>query len=334
TVVTAATVTAALWLFVGMSPEYALLLGVMLAPTDPVSVLVTMKEHGVAGGLRTLLEGESVFNDAIGIVLFVIAFDIAFSDAAGHDVSIVNVAREFFSEVAIGATVGLVLGFAIHHLMRLLDDRFVEITLSVTISFGAFLIADQLGGSGVLAVVAGGLLIGNYGMHRAMAPASQAALTEFWEMVAFLLNSALFLLIGLHFEAQRLFEGPTAAAVGVGLCGLLAGRAISVYGLLWPFRRSRGVAVPSAWRHAVYWGGLRGSIPVALVLGLTGAQRELDGVDAVAVVFALVLLSLVGQGLTFAPLLERLDLGNKADSTIAAGPLSGLAGCDPGGGLG
>jgi CPA1 family monovalent cation:H+ antiporter len=313
TLITAGVVALALTALTGLPLKYGVLIAVMLAPTDPVSVLATMKENGVASGLRTLLEGESIFNDALGIVLFTVALSVAFPNEPGHIADWVHALREFTTEIAIGVAVGGVAGYGIHHLMRLLDDHLVEITLSVTLAFGSFLVADRLGGSGVMAVVVGGLLIGNFGTYRAMSVASQAAMLEVWEVAAFLLNSTLFLLIGLEFDPGSLAGRASMLAAVVAAVSLLAGRAISVYGLLLPFHRSAGPRqVKVAWRHAIFWGGLRGSIPVALVLGLGEAQRDLDGVDAVAVVFAAVLVSLVGQGISFAPLLKKLGLSAAA----------------------
>jgi CPA1 family monovalent cation:H+ antiporter len=312
TIITAATVALALVAFTGLRAKYAVLLAVMLSPTDPVSVLATMKEHGVAGGLRTLLEGESIFNDALGIVLFTIALSVAFPEHAGDSMGWWGATTEFAAEVGIGVAVGAAGGLLIHHLMRLLDDHLVEITLSVALAFGSFLLADRAGGSGVMAVVASGLLIGNYGTFRAMSASSRRVMVEFWDVVTFLINSALFLLIGLEFRAERFGERETILAAVVASLALFAGRAASVYGLLLPFRRRGGRrGIPGEWVHAVYWGGLRGSIPIALVLGLTAAQRDLDGADAVAVVFGAVFVSLLLQGLTFAPLLDRLRLSKR-----------------------
>ena len=312
TIITAATVALALVAFTSLRAKYAVLLAVMLSPTDPVSVLATMKEHGVAGGLRTLLEGESIFNDALGIVLFTIALAVAFPERAGDTMGWWDATTEFAAEVGIGVAVGAAGGLLIHHLMRLLDDHLVEITLSVALAFGSFLVADRTGGSGVMAVVASGLLIGNYGTFRAMSASSRKVMVEFWDVITFLINSALFLLIGLEFRAERFGERETILAALVASLALFAGRAASVYGVLLPFRRRAGRrGIPGGWVHAVYWGGLRGSIPIALVLGLTAAQRDLDGADAVAVVFGAVFVSLLLQGLTFAPLLTRLRLSKQ-----------------------
>lgn len=307
TVVATGGITASLVIFTDLPIEFAVLLAVMLAPTDPVSVLAIFKENGVAHGLRTLVEGESIFNDALGIVLFVIAVDVAFPGQAHEAVTWQSGIYEFGSEVVIGAGVGVAAGYLAHQLMRPLSDHLIEITLSAVLIFGSFLVADQFGGSGVIAVVAAGLFIGNYGQHLSMTPSARVALLHFWEVIGFLINSALFLLIGLQFDIDSLSEGPTLTAIGASIAGLLLGRIIVAYGLLAPFRNGES-RVPLKWQHVVYWGGLRGSIPIALVLGLTLEQRQVGDIDLGATVFAVVLFSLVVQGLTFKPLLNFLGV--------------------------
>ena len=310
TLIAAATIAAPLVFAPGMALELAVVLAVMLAPTDPVSVLAVFKKAGVGVGLRTLMEGESIFNDALAIVLYVIAVDVAFGDSP---VTAQRAVAEFGIEVVVGTAVGVGVGLVTHRLMTALDDHLVEITLSLVTAYGAYLLADRLGGSGVMAVVVAGLLIGNYGTGRAMSASSQVAMTDFWEVVAFLANSALFLIIGLEFHVSDL-RGRTLVATSVAVVGMLAGRAIIAFGLLAPFRRSRAAPVPGSWQIAAFWGGLRGSIPIALVLGLD--QRRFGGVDAVAVVFGVVFFSLVVQGLTYRPLLRRLGLAGNADNVM------------------
>lgn len=291
----------------GMSAEHAVIFAVILAATDPVSVLAIFKENGVVSGLRTLMEGESIFNDAIVIVAYLIAVEIAFSDVT---VTFQDALTEFGIETAVGVGVGAAVGFLAHRLMATLDDHLVEITLSLVTAYGAYLLADRLAGSGVIAVVASGLLIGNYGTRMAMSASSRVTLREFWEVLAFLANSALFLVIGLEFEIDAL-RGRTLTAALVGIAGVLISRAVIAYGVLWPFTRSTIAPVPTSWMTAVFWGGLRGSIPIALVLGLP--VKQFAGVDAVAVVFAVVLFSLVVQGVTYRPVLDRLGLTSQTD---------------------
>jgi len=305
TLVTAAVVVAAVSLLTGLPFRYAVLLGTILAPTDPVSVLATMKEHRVSGGLRTLLESESIFNDALGVVLFGIALSVAFGAEAGHQ-GWASGLVDFVRQTTVGLGVGAAGGLVVHRLMRAIDDHLVEITLSVSLAFGTFLVSDRLGGSGIVAVVVAGLLITNYGPHRTMSASSRRLMLDVWSVLAFLLNSALFLLIGMQFHPSRFTDPTTIGVTLVAAVAVLVGRALSIYGLFVPFRRlARTPRAPFTWMHVLFWGGLRGSIPVALALGLPTAQRDLAGVDAVAVVFGVVMLSLLIQGLTFAPLLSR-----------------------------
>jgi CPA1 family monovalent cation:H+ antiporter len=162
----------------------------------------------------------------------------------------------------------------------------------------------------VIAVVMAGLLIGNYGTRMSMSASSRVSLLDFWEVLAFLVNSGLFLLIGLEFDIAQL-RGRTLAATASVVVAMLVGRAVVAYVLLGPFRHARAAPVHRSWPTAVFWGGLRGSIPIALVLGLP--QRTFDGIDAVGVVFGVVLFSLIVQGLTYRPLLDRLGLTASSD---------------------
>ena len=309
TLVSAVMIAAPLVIVPGMAMELAAVLAVMLAPTDPVSVLAVFKENGVGAGLRTLMEGESIFNDALAIVLYIIAVDVAFGEGS---LTPQHIAGEFMIEISVGLAAGIGVGLLAHRLMATLDDHLVEITLSLVTAYGAYILADRFGGSGVIAVVIAGLLIGNYGTRRAMSVSSRVIMTEFWEVLAFLANSALFLVIGLEFHVSDM-RGRTLVATIVAVLAMLAARAVIAFGLLLPFRRSAGAPVPTTWRVAAFWGGLRGSIPIALVLGLP--ERRFAGIDAVPVVFGVVLFSLVVQGLTFRPLLDRLGLtGGGADT--------------------
>ncbi|MGA9276451.1 Na+/H+ antiporter [Ilumatobacter sp.] len=307
TAISAAVIALMLVIVPGMSIELAVVFAVVLAATDPVSVLAIFKENGVVSGLRTLMEGESIFNDAIAIVAYIIVVEVAF----GNDpVTFGDALTEFGTEVVIGVGVGAAVGFIAHRLMATLDDHLVEITLSLVTAYGAYLLADRLGGSGVIAVVTSGLLIGNYGTRLAMSASSRVTLREFWEVLAFLANSALFLVIGLEFDPGAL-RGRTLVTAMVAIAGVLVSRLIIAYGLMWPFTRATSAPVPRSWMTAIFWGGLRGSIPIALVLGLP--VKQFAGVDAVAVVFAVVLFSLVVQGSTYRPLLDHLDLTSQTD---------------------
>jgi monovalent cation:H+ antiporter, CPA1 family len=308
TVVTAAVIAIGLFLVPGMPIASAMLIAVMLAPTDPVSVLAVFKTNGVAAGLQTLLEGESIFNDALGIALYVVVVDFVFP--AGQAESLLGGVGTFAIELAVGVVAGLMVGVAAKKLMDTLDDHLVEITLSLVAAYGSFLIADRLHGSGIIATMAAGLLVGNYGATRSRAE-SRLTLLSFWEVVAFLANSAVFLLIGLAFRAPDLFERRTVIGAAVAVTMMFIGRAVVVWGLFGRFRSttaSPDLAIPKQWRTAMFWGGLRGGIPIALVLGLEG--KRVGNTNTEALVFAVVVFSLIVQGTTFTPLLNRLGLSH------------------------
>lgn len=304
-------VLALLFRVIGLEWIDSAVLAVILAPTDPVSVLAIFKEHGVGAGLRTLMEGESIFNDALAIVLYVITVELL----EGREISVGEGVFEFGAEVVIGVAVGAVVGLIAHRLMRSIEDHLVEITISIIAAFGPYLVADRLGGSGVIATVTAGLLIGNYGTALAMSPSSRVSLLDFWEVAAFVANSLLFLLMALQFDIATLFTPRILLGITVGFAGIMAARAVIAYGLLAPFRGNRPLAIPPAWQHAVWWGGLRGAIPIALVLGLP--ERRLGDLDAVSVVFGVVILSLLGQGLTYRRLLDRLGITGVGEEITA-----------------
>ncbi len=319
TLISAGVIAVGLMWVPGMAWELAAVLAVILAATDPVSVLAIFKEHGVGTGLRTLMEGESIFNDALAIVLYLIAVEVAFGE---ETVTLRDVVVEFGTEVVVGVAAGVLVGFIAHRLMSTLDDHLIEITLSLVTAYGAYLLADRLNGSGVIAVVVGGLLIGNYGTRFAMSASSRVALLEFWEVLTFMANSALFLLMGLEFDIADM-QGRTLAATVSAIVAMLVGRAVISFGLLRTFSNSKIAPVPKAWRMAVFWGGLRGSIPIALVLGLE--QRSFAQIDVVTVVFGVVLFSLLVQGLTYKPVLDRLGLTSQSSEITRYEELLGEA---------
>jgi CPA1 family monovalent cation:H+ antiporter len=193
TLVSVALLTTTFHLLFALPVPLAMLLAVMLSPTDPVSVLATFKEHGVARGLQTIVEGESVFNDGVAVVLYIIVLAWVGGDALTVAEGIV----EFVKVVAGGALVGAVLGYLTHRLYSVIDDNLIEVGLSVALAYGAYLAAERLEVSGVIAVVVAGLIIGNYGRIFSMSPSTRLSLTNFWEVAAFLINGLLFLMIGL-----------------------------------------------------------------------------------------------------------------------------------------
>lgn len=282
-------------LALGLAAPLALVLGAVLTPTDPVAVLSILRRLGVPERLANLIEAESLLNDGTGAVVFVVALAATGSGGLAPASAVLDVVRLAGG----GVVVGLAVGFVLSRVTMRVDDVQVELTLTGVAAYGSYLVADVLGASGILAVVCAGLVLGNYGRPRGMSLGTQERLRSAWEYVVFLLETAAFLVIGLDVPRQDLVGAgwlllPTAAIV-------LLARAVAVYGLLGflrPFRRS----VPLRWQHLVTWSGLRGVVAVALLLTLRGPQfAEVRGL-----VYGVVLLSIVVQGLTVSPLARVL----------------------------
>jgi CPA1 family monovalent cation:H+ antiporter len=286
----------------GLAVPTALVLGALLAATDPVSVVALFRELGAPRRLSTIVEGESLFNDGIAIVVFSLALEVALAGRFNLSDGI----AEFIRVSAGGLVIGAVLGSVVNRLIARLDDYLIETTLTTVLAYGSYLLAEQFHVSGVLAVVAAGLLNGNLG-PAGMSPTTKVVLFNFWEYVVFLANSLVFLLLGLTIDVRLLVQDliPIAWAVG----GALLSRAIAVYTLAWLVSRFSD-PIPPNWRHVMFWGGLRGAISLALALSLPlelGPDRDVLRVMA----FGVVLFTLLAQGTTMQVLLSRLRLAVK-----------------------
>lgn len=277
--------------------QTALLLGVLLAATDPVSVIATFKEAGVEGRLRLLVEAESLFNDGTAAVLFGVALALT----GGADMGGWAILQSFGTTVAGGIPCGALVGGGALLLAGRTDDHLVEITVTLIAAYGSFLLAEHFHLSGVLATLTAGILLGNLGSLGAITDKGRAEVISFWEYITFVVNSLIFLLIGIqlaHHHFSSVFLPIVAAIVLV-----LVGRALSVYGCCILFMPSRGrISFPH--QHILFWGGLRGALALALVLGLpvNFPMREI----LTTVTFAVVAFSVIVQGLTVTPLLRRL----------------------------
>ncbi|MCZ6734559.1 MAG: sodium:proton antiporter, partial [Planctomycetota bacterium] len=283
----------------------ALLFGAMLAPTDPISVLATFKRARAPEALRTLVEGESVFNDGTGVVLFLILWSAVVS---GESLSVAAGVLEFVQVVGLGLVVGLGSGLIAFWLLRRLDDHVLENAITVVLVWGSFIIAEQIGGSGVIAVVVAGLIMGNYGTRLAMSKQTRETIHTFWESIDFIVNSMVFLLIGieLQYVAQttQLLEANVVLAVAATFLAILAARGLMVYPIAFLFGRHW----PSGWKHVVFWSGLKGAIPLALVLWLPESPLRNF---LLPVAFGVVLISLLLQGLTIPLLMRRTGVGEE-----------------------
>lgn len=275
----------------------ALIFGILIAATDPVSVIATFKEHHVHGRLRFLVEAESLLNDATAAV----GFALALSFAQGMNVSGASIPIALLT-TSVG---GVLCGAAVAGLMLLIAGRttnnLIELTLTTVVAYGSFLLADHFGLSGVLATVTAGLLVGNVGPLGSISAHGRTSVQGFWEYAAFIANSIIFLLIGIH-EAEQPFA-LILPAIGAAILFVLLGRALSVYPLCALFSRSR-LRITMPHQHVLFWGGLRGALALALALGLPADMPQAN--EIVRVTFAVVAFSVFIQGLTMGPLLRRV----------------------------
>ncbi len=292
----------------------AIAFGALISATDPVAVIAFFRSLGVSKRLSILVEGESLFNDGIAIVLFRLAIAAAAVTTAGSEASefMLQEAIVDFLRVALGGlSIGLGLGFAVSYLiLKNVDNAMIETATSVALAFGAFVIAEELHLSGILAVVAAGLMVGNIGMQNT-SPTTKLTLDNFWEFLAFAVNSLVFLVIGLEIVIEQLFNWVVPIIVAV--IAILLSRAVVVYSLTWLHGRfNREGSIPPDFRHVMYWGGLRGAISLALALTLTGdvfgptIDEELR-----VMTFGVVLFTLLVQGTTIEKLIRRLGLAKK-----------------------
>ncbi len=296
-VVITATITGAILYYLGaIDGSSALIIGIVLSATDPVSVLAILKEFGLGGRVRLLVESESLFNDGVAAVLFVLALSIIEGSVTGQEIV-------SFSAVAIfgGIAVGGVIGYLSLKLAGTTKDHLVEITVTSIAAFGSFIIAEHFHASGVLATLTAGLLLGNLGHLGALSERGREAVVSFWEYAGFVANSLIFLLIGISLPAHH-FSGMGAIVFWTILASLV-GRAVSVYLGCLPFARTK-LSVPMLTQHLLFWGGLRGALALALVLGLDAdfPHREM----IVTAVFYAVAFSIVVQGLTVGTLMRKI----------------------------
>lgn len=282
----------------GLAIPITLVFGAVVSATDPVAVVALFRRLGAPRRLQVLLEGESLFNDGTAIVMFSLMLSIA----SKSQFSLTDSTAQFLTIAGGGALIGIVLGVLISQFIGRIDDPLVETTLTAVLAFGAYLVAESLGVSGVLAVVAAGIVNGNAG-PRGMSPTTRVVVFNFWETAAFLANSFIFLLIGLTTHLTVLFTN--WKAIGWAILAVLLARAVSIYGF-----SIFGRELPANWKHILYWGGLRGAIALALALslpsgaGLFGTARE----PLQAMAFGVVLFTLLVQGFTTDWLMKRLKI--------------------------
>ncbi len=304
----------------------ALLVGAIVAPTDPVAVISLFQQLGVPDRLRILVDGESIFNDgtagaAYELILAILLPALGLAEESGNltflSTSVVGIAGEVLWLIFGGLLLGIAVGWIASHIVRRVDDRLVAITITVAVAYGMYMIGVALHTSGLLAVVGAGLVMGSYGRKNAMSPRTIEAADDVWEFINYLANSLLFLLLGFELALTNLAQ--SFPGILFGLIGAIIGRILMIYTLIplqdviarWWAHRSAGKQgrfarprlVPSAWRPVMVLSGLRGALSLALVLSLPEAleQRNL----LTDIVYGVILVTLLGQGLTLRILLPR-----------------------------
>ncbi len=287
------------WL-TGMPLLVALVFGALISPTDPVAVLGVLREANLRKSLETKIAGESLFNDGVGYVVFLILVGLAFPSGESHGGGLTDAATLFIREAGGGALLGVVLGWLTFRVMRRIDDYSLEVLLTLGLAFGGYELAVYLHVSAPIMAVCAGLLIGDVGSKYGMSEETRKYVEAFWKLIDEILNAVLFLMIGFEvfavaFKAEFLVAGALSIALA------LFGRFIAVYIpvlMLKPFRSfSRGV-VP-----IMTWGGLKGGISVALALSLPAGEFKPLILTAT---YIIVVFSIIVQGLTIARLANRV----------------------------
>ncbi len=278
---------------------HGLVFGALIAATDPIAVVGLFKSLGAPKRLAVLVEGESLLNDGTAVVLFTIIIAMA----GGAELTFAGAALQFAKVVGLGALIGLGFGFAASQVIHRVDDPMIEITVTTIAAYGSFAVAEQFHYSGVIATVIAGMLCGNFAARTGMTPSTRIAVVSFWEYLAFALNSVIFLLIGFEVEVESLLA--TWKAIVVAFMAVVMGRALVITSVTGLLRRSKE-KIPWSWATVLTWGGLKGGLSMVLVLSIPVdfPHRTL----LVNMTFGVVVLSIMLQGLTVAPLMRKLKI--------------------------
>ena len=299
-IASAAVVAAVLHAGIGLPLDLAFVVGAITAATDPVAVVAVMARLEVPRGLRTLVEGESLVNDGTGLVLFALAVR-----AVEVGVGPVDAVVLFLATIAVSAFVGVAGGLVAARVIRATPERTIQLGVSLVAAYGTYQLADLIGLSGILATVIAGIVLGSRMRRTAGSETLVREIDDLWEVVAFILTSLVFLLIGFAVRLPSLFGAGTAVILGTA--AVVAARGVMVYVPALLVRlRARARSLPRGWSHVIFWSGLRGAIALAAALSLPADFPSRELLQQIS--FGIVLVTLLVQG-AGAPLVVRRALG-------------------------
>ena len=301
--------------------QVGLITAAMLAATDPISVVALFKEFTVSKRLGIIIEGESLINDGIAVVLFGVVVKIT-ADSLGltiptlHDqdgnVQALHVLGNFLREVFLGTAVGVAVGLAMSYLTSKVNDHLIEVALTAIAAYGSNVAAMQLHASGVIAVVVCGMMVGNVGAKHGMSPTTREAVFSFWEFAAFTANSFVFILIGLEIKIAELWAD--AGLIVAFFVIMILVRSVTVFGVHSLVRRE-DLKLKKPWLPVITWSGVRGSLSMVMAMMLVASDIEGETIEGettrdliLNLVFGVVLLSILLQGTTIEWLLKRVGL--------------------------
>ncbi|HHB79788.1 MAG TPA: sodium:proton antiporter [Saprospiraceae bacterium] len=290
--------------FLGFEPSFllCLLFGALISPTDPIAVLGILKKAGAPKILETKIVGESLFNDGIGVVVFLTIFGMTFNHS-GHEVGLAEVGHLLLTEVGGGLALGLLLGYVAYLMLKAIDNYNVEVMVTLAIVMGGYLLANRLHFSGPLAMVVAGLIVGHDTVRATtMSEITEMYVDKFWEMLDVFLNAILFVMIGLEMIAMN--WQPVYVVIGlITIVIVLLARYVSLSLPILFFRKKLNFVPYTG--VIMTWGGLRGGISIALALAIPGENPFRD--LFITITYVIVIFSILVQGLTVKGLVQRLQ---------------------------